>query len=778
MNRLLVLVAFALSLAGVVPGAARAEAPDRKPPNVVIILIDDLGWRDVGCFGSTFYETPNIDRLARRGMRFTAGYAACCVCSPTRASLLTGKYPARLHLTDYIPGSTPRGARLRIPAWTQHLALDEVSLARALKPAGYVSACIGKWHLDEVAGPVAAEERYSPERHGFDVNVAGSSLGQPPDYFFPYRRKLADGREYQLTHLPGGREGEYLTDRLTDEAEKFLDRNRDRPFFLYLAHYAVHTSMGARLQAKPRTIARYQARPRPDAGQKDPVYAAMVESMDESVGRLVRKLDELKIADRTLILFTSDNGGLDTATSNAPLRGAKATPYEGGVRVPWTVCWPGVVPAGSVCTVPVASIDWYPTVLEAAGVAPGPKQVVDGESLLPLLRQRGSLRRQALYWHYPHYSDGTTPYGAVRRGNDKLIEFYEDGRLELYDLQADPGEKHDLAGAQPARAQQLRQLLSDWRKQVGAQMPAPDRKDSPRAVLGGQPAPRVTSVAFSPDGKTVASGTGRTIQLWDVATAEKTTTLKGHGYEVLSVAYSPDGKTLASGSDDETIKLWDTASGKNTATLQGQFAAFLCVRFSPDGKTLASGSNDQTIALWDLATRRKTATLRGQADPVWSLAYSPNGKMLASSGSEDRTINLWDVATGKPAAVLRGHRAPVWSVAFHPNGKVLASAGGEDRTVKLWDVATGKNTATFEGHTSWVLSVAFSPDGKTLASGSSDKTIKLWDVATGTNTATLTGHAYAIRSLAFSPDGKTLASGSNDGTVRLWDVPPAGRERK
>jgi arylsulfatase A-like enzyme len=470
-----VLVGFLLGLAGVAHAPVRAESPDRKRPNFIVILIDDLGWRDVGCFGSTFYETPHIDRLARRGMKFTDGYAACCVCSPTRASLLTGKYPARLHLTDYIPGSTPRGAKLRIPAWTQHLALDEVSLAKALKPAGYLSACIGKWHLDEIAGISATEkeERFSPERHGFDINIAGSRLGQTPDYFFPYRRKYPDGREYQLAHLPGGREGEYLTDRLTSEAEKFLDQNKDRPFFLYLAHYAVHTAMGARLQGKPQAIAKYKARLKPGAEQKDPVYAAMVESMDESVGRIVHKLEDLKIAERTLILFTSDNGGLDTATSNVPLRGAKATPYEGGVRVPWIVCWPGVVQPGSLCDVPVASIDWFRTVLAAAGVPLGPKQIVDGESLLPLLTHRGGLRRQALYWHYPHYSDGTTPYGAVRRGDDKLIEFYEDGRLELYNVKEDLGEKNDLAGRNPAKARKLQRLLADWRRQVDAQMPLP-----------------------------------------------------------------------------------------------------------------------------------------------------------------------------------------------------------------------------------------------------------------------------------------------------------------
>jgi arylsulfatase A-like enzyme len=461
-------------LAALPPHSARAAS--RQKPNIVLILIDDLGWRDLACCGSTFHDTPHIDRLARRGMKFTNGYATCCVCSPSRASILTGQYPARLHLTDYIPGWSPKHPRLRIPAWTQHLDPRTGTIAQALRQAGYRTASIGKWHLggNQISPDAGEGKEFAPEKQGFDVNIAGGPLGQPPDYFFPYRRKLPDGRVIRLTKLPGGRAGEYLTDRLTDEAEKFIERNKDRPFFLYLAHYAVHTAMGARLQARAKTIARYRAKRDPQGVQKNPVYAAMVESMDESVGRVVRKLADLKLAGRTLVIFTSDNGGYGAATSNAPLRGSKSTPYEGGIRVPLILSWPGVVKPGSVCDTAVTGADFYPTLLELAGVKPKAGRPVDGESLMPLLTRKGGLHRNAVYWHYPHYSEGTTPYGAVRQENYKLIEFYETGRLELYNLQKDLNEKNNLAGKMPAKAKELRKLLADWRKRVKAQMPTPN----------------------------------------------------------------------------------------------------------------------------------------------------------------------------------------------------------------------------------------------------------------------------------------------------------------
>jgi arylsulfatase A len=444
-------------------GPVRAETPR---PNFVIILIDDMGWADPGCYGSTFHQTPHIDKLAAQGMKFTSGYAACPVCSPTRASIMTGKYPARLHLTDWLPGRTDRPSqKLLRPKINQHLPLEEVTIARALKPAGYVSASIGKWHL--------GGKDYLPEKHGFDVNVAGDSRGSPPGYFYPWRRaKEKEGL------LPDGKEGDYLTDRLTTEAEKFIEQNKEKPFFLYLAHYGVHIP----LQAKKDVIAKYQARARPEQEQNNPVYAAMVESVDDSVGRIVKKLDDLRLAERTVIFFTSDNGGLSVreglhtpATSNAPLQAGKGYLYEGGIREPFLVRWPGTVKPGSVSDVPVCSIDLYPTILDMALVKVEAKQAPDGVSLVPLLKANGSLKRDALFWHYPHYSNqGGRPGGAVRQGDYKLIEHYEDGKLELYNIKEDIGEKNNLAAKMPEKTKELAKALADWRKSVAAQMPTPN----------------------------------------------------------------------------------------------------------------------------------------------------------------------------------------------------------------------------------------------------------------------------------------------------------------
>ena len=433
--------------------SASAATSGGRPLNFVFVLIDDMGWTDVTCFGSAFYETPNVDRLAAQGVRFTNAYSACTVCSPTRASILTGKYPARLHITDWIEGHKRPYAKLEIPDWTMYLPLEEVTLAEALKPAGYVSASIGKWHL--------GTEPYYPGKQGFALNVGGTDKGQPPSYFYPYK----------IPTLPGGREGEYLTDRLSEEAEKFIEANKDRPFFLYLPHFAVHTP----LQAKKDVTAKYQAKIKPDQAQRNAVYAAMVESVDDSVARVMKKLDELKIADRTVIFFMSDNGGLIGSTSNLPLRAGKGSAYEGGVRVPMIVKWPGVARPNTMCDEPVISTDFYPTILEMAGVARDRKQIVDGVSLAPLLRGASRLARNEIYWHYPHYHPGgATPYGAVRQRDYRLVEFYEDNRVELYNLRNDISEKEDLAAKMPEKAAALRKLLADWRKSVGAQMPTPN----------------------------------------------------------------------------------------------------------------------------------------------------------------------------------------------------------------------------------------------------------------------------------------------------------------
>jgi len=327
-RRSVLLAVVAIFLAGVAGTARASEGSARPPrPNIILILADDLGWRDLGCFGSTFYETPHLDALARQGMKFTNAYASAAVCSPTRASLLTGKYPARLHLTHIIQAARARRGKLQDPDWVPYLRLEEVTIAKALKSAGYVPGIIGKWHLGGHPGRsgAGADEEGDPKRYGFDVNVGGSDMGQPPDYFFPYSRTIS-GRTIRLANLNGGKQGEYLTDRLTDEAEKFIVQHKDRPFFLFLSHFAPHTAMGDRLQAKEELIARFKKKVDPRDPQNDPIYAAMVASLDESVGRILKKLDDLRLAEKTLVIFTSDNGGYQRKTSNLPLRGAKGTP--------------------------------------------------------------------------------------------------------------------------------------------------------------------------------------------------------------------------------------------------------------------------------------------------------------------------------------------------------------------------------------------------------------------------------------------------------------------
>jgi len=439
--------------------------------NVIFVLIDDLGATDFNCTGSRFYETPHIDQLAAQGMRFTQGYAACTVCSPTRAAIMTGKYPARLHITDWIKGHNRPKAKLRIPDWTMYLPLEEVTIAERLHSAGYATAHVGKWHL--------GDPPYYPEHQGFDLNIGGTHLGSPGSYFWPY------GKENNRVPLEGGQEGEYLTDRLTDEAIRFIEQHKDRPFFLYFAHYAVHTP----LQAKPDLIAHYEkkladalAKGDDLSGQQCPVYAAMIHSLDENIGRLMECLERLRIADRTVVFLTSDNGGLvlpacqkRPVTHNIGLRAGKGSAYEGGVRVPWIVRWPGVVAPGSLCDEPVISIDAYPTILEITGVADAEGHTSDGISIVPLLRQEGNFPKRAIYWHYPHYHPGgATPYSAVRDGDWKLIEFFEDNHVELYNLKDDPEESQDLASRLPEKAESLRTKLHRWREEINAQLPTPN----------------------------------------------------------------------------------------------------------------------------------------------------------------------------------------------------------------------------------------------------------------------------------------------------------------
>ena len=458
-----------------------AKAAQGDKPNVVFILVDDLGWTDTACYGSRYYDTPNIDRLSSQGMKFTQGYAACAVCSPTRAAVMTGRYPARVGVTDWIRARFQAGAKpypdknpdgyeggkdreLLCPQNPFWMELEEITIAEMLKTAGYTTCHIGKWHL----GP----DKCYPDKQGFDYNIGGCDFGHPPSYFDPYQRK-GQGR---IPTLGPRQEGEYLTDREADEAARFIKEHADRPFFLYMAHYAVHTP----LQAKPDLVAKYQAKP--PTNQKNPVYAAMVQSVDDAVGKIMTALDEMKVAGNTILIFTSDNGGLIGPTDNAPLRSGKGYPYEGGIREPVIVRWPKAVEAGSTCDVPVTSVDYFPTICAAAGVALPTDRAIDGENLMPLLTQTGTLTRDAIFWHFPHYRrhhprsrEGyLVPYSIVRSGDWKLIKRYAGKRFELFNLKDDLSEQHDLAEQMPDKVKELDAKLTAWLKETGAKLPKPN----------------------------------------------------------------------------------------------------------------------------------------------------------------------------------------------------------------------------------------------------------------------------------------------------------------
>ena len=455
--------------AGAFAAADVASAP--TPWNVLFVLMDDLGWHDVGPYGNRVIDTPNLNRFAEQSARFTNAYAACPVCSPTRASIMTGKYPARLHLTDWIPGRKQfPTAKLLTPKFNQFLPVTDKTVAETISPRGYRTAAIGKWHL--------GGDGHLPSDRGFGVNIGGNQAGQPPAYFGPLE-------------LPGLRlePGEFLTQRLTYEGIRFMNADKSVPFFLYQAHFTVHLP----LQAREDAIAKYRKR---DTGEIDPVYCAMVESADDSMGQLMKALDDSNQRDNTIVFFFSDNGGVryqekrhTPVTDNAPLRGGKGHLFEGGIREPLMIRWPGVTRSGSLIDHPVSSVDFFPTVCEATGASAGS---VDGVSLAPLLKgDKGPSR--PLFWHYPHYSDqGGKPSGAVREGDWKLIEFYEDGRLELFHLPDDPGERKNLSRREAARAKKLYETLSDWRRSVDAVMPAPNPQYDPvrssEGLTGYEPA--------------------------------------------------------------------------------------------------------------------------------------------------------------------------------------------------------------------------------------------------------------------------------------------------
>ena len=482
--------------------ALHAAEPKRaNKPNVIVILADDLGWADLSCYGSTFHESPNLDKLATQGMRFTQAYSSSPYCSPSRAAIMTGRHPARLKITDFIPAGRASGKLL--PGENKmELPLEEVTIAEVLRDAGYATWHVGKWHLGDLG--------FYPEDQGFQVNIAGNHNGSPISFFWPYGddegvsvvRPLARDKMkgYHSTPVPGlragGKEGEHLGDRFTREAITLIEQRKpEQPFFLYLPLFDVHVP----IMAKVKLVEKYKAKAaklglpaveatptytegNPAHGasprklpeqQVNPTYAAMIETMDTNVGRLLARLDELAIADNTLIVFTSDNGG-HSVTSNRPLRGCKGWLYEGGVREPWIVKWPGVTKPGGTCDVPVMNTDILPTVLEACGLPAKPDLHKDGVSFASLLKGETKPVHGALFWHFPHYGNhGSGPCSSVRVGDWKLIEWLEDDSAELFNLATDLSEKNDVAAQHPETVRQLRERLHAWRKETDANMPRP-----------------------------------------------------------------------------------------------------------------------------------------------------------------------------------------------------------------------------------------------------------------------------------------------------------------
>ena len=452
--------------------SCQSQKPE-TPPNVIFVLVDDLGWTDLACYGSKYYDTPNLDKLASQGMKFTDAYAAAAICSPTRAACMTGKYPARIGITDWIrarfqggkipedkknPGGTTVNKKhnLKIavnPLWMEH---EEVTIAEMLKPQGYTNGFIGKWHL--------GAPDWFPETQGFDYNYGGCDLGQPPSYFDPYVSKR-NNPLYVIPNLKPRKEGEYLTDREAYEAQQFIKKHKDKPFFLYLCNYAVHTP----IQGQKHLIEKYENKPK--TNQKSATYAAMVEAVDNCIGTIMKTLEEEGIADNTLIVFTGDNGGLLGPTHNAPLRSGKGFPYEGGIREPFIVRWPAKIKAGTVNSTPVSSIDILPTIAQATGAAL-PKTDIDGVSIMPELLQEGKIDNRPLVWHFPHYRGKIHPYSIIRHNGWKLIKYYSgEVKYELFHLAEDLSEAKEVSAQNMPKVKELETTMTKMLKDMGAIIP-------------------------------------------------------------------------------------------------------------------------------------------------------------------------------------------------------------------------------------------------------------------------------------------------------------------
>ncbi len=475
-------IVFSAVLVG---GCSSPRLEDSAKPNIVFIVADDLGWADLGCYGADLHETPCLDKLAEKSLIFTSSYSAAPVCSPTRASILTGKYPARLNFTIWSEAASVSERKNQeiypfLPPQTiENLPLEEVTLAEKLKEAGYLTAHVGKWHIGDLM--------HFPETQGFDIGFAASQRGAPPTYFYPYRgeafgefRFVTDMDADANGHYFTERKGEYLTDRLTDEAIKIMKDAGSRPFYLNLCFYNVHTP----LEAKEEDVNYFKQKLNSDFHHQNETYAAMVKSLDTNVGRLLDKLEELKIVNNTIVIFISDNGGYingykgKKVTDNFPLRSGKGSLYEGGIRIPTIIYYPEKPGEGRKNDTPICTTDFLPTLLELTG-QPVPGSV-DGKSFLPLLKdvQDTSFLHRTLFWHYPHYYPTTTPVSAIRDGNWKLLEYLEDGSIELYDLSVDLGEIKNLAYENQEKAKQLLEKLHDWKVSVRAQgiVPNPDYK--------------------------------------------------------------------------------------------------------------------------------------------------------------------------------------------------------------------------------------------------------------------------------------------------------------
>ncbi len=482
MSILSIVILFVVLLSSFDVESVKPKTDIAKKPNIIIITADDLGWADIVGNGADLHETPNLDKLEAQGLKFTNAYAAAAVCTPTRASLMTGKYPARLHMTIWSEWATnPQfDQKLLPPDVVGNLPHKEKTLAEVLKDAGYLTAHVGKWHLGESA--------YSPEFHGFDVNIGGNHWGCPPTFFYPYRGNIYDTERF----VPGlesnsngnyfsSRKGEYLTDRLTDEAIKIMDGAKNNPFFLNLSYYSVHTP----IEGKPETVKYFKNKIKSNMNHQNAIYAAMVNSLDENIGRVMDKIDELGISENTILIFISDNGGLtaqwdnQVVTNNSPLRSGKGSLYEGGIKIPMLIRYPGVTIQRSVTSNIVSTIDILPTITEILNIKDSDIKIKpDGKSLLPIMKNpKADMNREFVFWHYPHYYYPiTSPVSSVRNRDWKLLQYYEDNHVELYNLKEDPSEKNNLSKKMQKKTKELLNALNSWKHDVNAQVPTINTK--------------------------------------------------------------------------------------------------------------------------------------------------------------------------------------------------------------------------------------------------------------------------------------------------------------